>query len=280
MSEKYNSSQNIRDNQSVKDRIKQIVGYFTEYNSVLIAFSGGVDSSTLAALAFQALGDKAIAVTADSQTLPRAELELSKQTAVSIGIRHIITPYNELEEPGFADNPVDRCYHCKRGLFRDLNKLARKLGCEIVADGTNASELTGHRPGHRAALECDVKTPFADLGITKPEIRNIAKFLGLSIWNKPQQACLSSRFPYGHTITEEGLSRVEAAEEFLQGLGIIQLRVRDYGNTARIEVSIDDLSYIIKNRDVIVKKLKDLGYIYVSLDLEGFRSGSMNEVSL
>jgi len=265
---------------SIQDRINQVAGYFKEYNSALIAFSGGVDSSTLAALAYQALGDKAIAVTADSQTLPRAELELSKQTAANIGIRHIITPYNELEEPGFAHNPVDRCYHCKSGLFGDLNRLARELGCEVVADGTNASELTGHRPGHRAALECDVKTPFADLGITKQEIRNIAKFLGLSIWNKPQQACLSSRFPYGHAITEEGLSRVEAAEEFLQGLGIIQLRVRDYGNTARIEVSINDLSNILKNRDVIVKKLKYLGYNYVTLDLEGFRSGSMNEAFL
>ena len=279
MSEISNSSQYIRDDQSIQDRINQVIGYFAEYNSVLIAFSGGVDSSTLAALAYRALGDKAIAVTADSQTLPRAELELSKQTASSIGIRHIITPYNELEEPGFADNPMDRCYLCKSGLFRDLNRLAQELGCEIVADGTNASEITGHRPGHRAALECDVKTPFADLGITKQEIRKMAKFLGLSIWNKPQQACLSSRFPYGHTITEKGLSRVEAAEEFLLSLGIIQLRVRDYGNTARIEVSTDDLSYILKNREVIVKKLKDIGYIYVTLDLEGFRSGSMNEVS-
>jgi uncharacterized protein len=174
MSEKSNSSLNIGDDQSIQDRIKQVLGYFTGYNSVLVAFSGGVDSSTLAALAYQALGDNAIAVTADSQTLPRAELELSKQTALCIGIRHIITPYNELEEPGFADNPVDRCYHCKSGLFRDLNQLAREFGCEIVADGTNASELTGHRPGHRAALECDVKTPFADLGITKQEIRKMA----------------------------------------------------------------------------------------------------------
>jgi uncharacterized protein len=280
MSEKSNSSLNIGDDQSIQDRIKQVLGYFTGYNSVLVAFSGGVDSSTLAALAYQALGDNAIAVTADSQTLPRAELELSKQTALCIGIRHIITPYNELEEPGFADNPVDRCYHCKSGLFRDLNQLAREFGCEIVADGTNASELTGHRPGHRAALECDVKTPFADLGITKQEIRKMAKFLGLSIWNKPQQACLSSRFPYGNLITEKGLLRVEAAEEFLLSLGIIHLRVRDYGDTARIEVSTADFSNIIKNRDVIVKKLKDLGYIYVTLDLEGFRSGSMNEVSL
>jgi uncharacterized protein len=280
MSKNSNSSLNIGDDRSIEERIKQVAGYFAEYNSVLIAFSGGVDSSTLAALAYKALGDKAIAVTADSQTLPRAELELSKQIAFSIGIRHIITPYNELDEPGFADNPVDRCYHCKSGLFRDLNRLARELGCEIVADGTNISEITGHRPGHRAALECNIKTPFADLGITKQEIRNMAKFLGLSIWNKPQQACLSSRFPYGHAITEEGLSRVEAAEEFLSSLGIIQLRVRDYGNTARIEVSTDDLSFIIKNRDVIVKKLKYLGYIYVTLDLEGFRSSSMNEESL
>jgi uncharacterized protein len=278
MNEQFSESLNIREYPSIQDRIKQVVEYFAQYNGVAVAFSGGVDSSTLAALALKAQGDTAIAITADCQSLPRDELESAKRTAESLGIKHIIVPYNELEEPGFADNPVDRCYHCKKGLYRNLLQLAQKSGLEIVADGTNASEMTGQRPGHRAALEYGIKTPFADFGITKNEIRKMAKCLGLSIWDKPQQACLSSRFPYGHLITEEGLARVEAAEQFLAHLGIVQLRVRDYGRSARIEVQPDDLSYIIKNREVVVKRLRDLGYTYITLDLEGFRSGSMNEV--
>lgn len=262
--------------EQIRARIRQVTDYIGGCNGVLVAFSGGVDSSTLAALAHRSLGDKAVAVTADSRTLPRRELEASKQTANSIGIRHIIIPYNELGEAEFSHNPVDRCYYCKSGLFRELEALAGKLGLEAVLDGTNASELTGHRPGHRAAAEHNVLTPFADLGITKNEIRKMARVLGLAIWDKPQQACLSSRFPYGREITVQGLERVEKAEDMLHDLGVGQCRVRDHGDTARIEVIEDDFSVLLNNRDKITKHLKELGYKYITLDLEGFRSGSFD----
>ena len=261
---------------TTEERIEQVVEYLKKFNGVLVAYSGGVDSSTLAALTHLALGDRCIAVTARGQTLPARELESSKSIARSLGIRQIIIPYNELEEPGFANNPVDRCYHCKNGLFRELNKLSGELGLEAVAEGTNASELTGHRPGHRAAIENGILTPFADLAITKNEIRQMAKYLGLSIWDKPQLACLSSRFPYGRIITVQGLRKVENAEDYLFDIGVIQCRVRDHENTARIEVSRDDFHIILKHRDDIVGVFKELGYTYVSLDLEGFRSGSFD----
>ncbi len=261
---------------STEERIDQVVEYLKNFNGVLIAYSGGVDSSTLAALAHLALGDRCVAVTADSQTMPARELESSKSTAKSLGTRQIIIPYNELEEPGFASNPVDRCYHCKTGMFRELNKLASELGLEIVAEGTNASELTGHRPGHRAAIENGILTPFADLGIAKNEIRQMAKYLGLLIWDKPQLACLSSRFPYGRTITVQGLRKVEKAEDYLFDIGVNQCRVRDHEDIARIEVSGDDLHIILKHRDDIVGVFKELGYTYITLDLEGFRSGSFD----
>ncbi len=261
---------------STEERIDQVVEYLKNFNGVLVAYSGGVDSSTLAALAHLALGERCVAVTAEGQTLPARELESSKSTARSLGIRQIIVPYNELDEPGFANNPVDRCYHCKNGLFRELKKLASELELEAVADGTNASELTGHRPGHRAAIENGILTPFADLGITKSEIRQMAKFLGLPIWDKPQLACLSSRFPYGRTITVQGLRKVETAEDYLFDLGVNQCRVRDHEDIARIEVSGDDLHIILKHRDDIVDVFKKLGYTYITLDLEGFRSGSFD----
>ena len=263
---------------TTEERIEEVVEYLKNFNGVLVAYSGGVDSSTLAALAHLALGDRCITVTAKGQTLPARELESSKSTAISLGIRQIIIPYNELEEPGFANNPVDRCYHCKNGLFRELNKLASELGLEAVAEGTNASELTGHRPGHRAAIENRILTPFADLGITKKEIRKMAKYLGLLIWDKPQLACLSSRFPYGRTITVQGLRKVEKAEDYLFDIGINQCRVRDHLDIARIEVPEDDLHIILKHRDDIVGVFKELGYTYISLDLEGFRSGSFDIV--
>jgi len=262
--------------QITEERIEQVVDYLKNFNGVLVAYSGGVDSSTLAALAHLALGDRCVAVTVKGQTLPARELESSRSTARSLGIRQIIIPYNELDEPGFANNPVDRCYHCKSGMFRELNKLATELGLEVVAEGTNASELTGHRPGHRAAIENGILTPFADLGITKNEIRQMAKHLGLSIWDKPQLACLSSRFPYGQTITIKGLRKVEKAEDYLFNIGVNQCRVRDHVDSARIEVPGDDLYIILKHRDDIVGIFKELGYTYISLDLEGFRSGSFD----
>jgi len=261
---------------STQERIDQVVEYLKNFNGVLVAYSGGVDSSTLASLANLALGKRCVAVTAEGQTMPARELESSKSTARSLGARQIIISYNELDEPGFANNPVDRCYHCKNGLFRELKKLASELGLEAVADGTNASELTGHRPGNRAAIENGILTPFADLGITKSEIRQMAKYLGLPIWDKPQLACLSSRFPYGRTITVQGLRKVETAEDYLFDIGVKQCRVRDHEDTARIEVSEDDLHIIQKYRDDIVGVFKKLGYTYITLDLEGFRSGSFD----
>lgn len=261
---------------STEDRIDQVVEYLKNINGVLVAYSGGVDSSTLAALTHLALGERCVAVTAEGQTLPARELESSRSTARSLGIRHIIIPYNELEEPEFANNPIDRCYHCKNGLFRELKKLARELGLKAVAEGTNASELTGHRPGHKAAIENGILTPFADLGIAKSEIRQMAKYLGLPIWDKPQLACLSSRFPYGRTITVQGLQKVETAEDYLFDLGVSQCRVRDHEDIARIEVSGDDLHIILKHMDDIVGVFKELGYTYITLDLEGFRSGSFD----
>ena len=277
MNEKHKLSPTIYEEHDIDKKITHIVDYLSTYTSMLVAFSGGVDSSTLAALAYRALGKRAAAVTADSQTLPRRELESSKKTAQSIGIEHFIIPYNEMEEPEFAQNPVDRCYYCKRGLFRSLTVLARELGFDTIADGTNASELTGHRPGHKAALEYGICTPFADLGITKEEIRTMARILGLSMWDKPTQACLATRFPYGRTITSKELQQIEKAEVQLYNLGIGQCRVRHHDDVARIEVPPHDFMTIMKNKKAIIKPLKELGYTYITLDLEGFRSGSMNE---
>ncbi|MCL7413026.1 MAG: ATP-dependent sacrificial sulfur transferase LarE [ANME-2 cluster archaeon] len=261
---------------SIRERLEKVTDHLRKFDGVLVAFSGGVDSSVLAALAYQALGSRSIAVTAQSQTLPGRELESAKRTAEDIGIRHMVIHYNELDEPGFAQNPVDRCYHCKTGLFRALRALANELGFDAVADGTNASELAGYRPGHMASLEQHVLTPFADMGITKDEIRQMGRSLGLDTWDKPSQACLSSRFPYGNTITEEALKQVEQAEEFLFDLGIGQYRVRHHGDTARIEVPEEYFSLILRNKQNIITRFKALGYTFIALDLEGFRSGSFD----
>jgi len=273
---KSSSVQHETTGSRIHARIEEVKNYLRKFDGVLVAFSGGVDSSVLTALAYQALGIRSIAVTAQSQTLPGRELESAKRTAKDIGIRHIVIPYNELDEPGFAQNPVDRCYHCKTGLFRALGALADELGFAAVADGTNASELTGHRPGHMAAIEQHILTPFADMGITKDEIRQMGRSLGLDAWDKPSQACLSSRFPYGNIITEEGLKQVEQAEEILIDLGIEQYRVRHHGDIARIEVPELYFSRIMDNKDTIIIRFKELGYTYITLDLEGFRSGSFD----
>ncbi len=260
------------------DRMQSIVKALAGRESVLVAFSGGVDSSVLAALAYRALGENALAVTADSQTLAPGELECAKEVAKEIGIRHIVISYDELNEPEFAKNPVNRCYYCKKGLLRELKKLAEQHGIKSIVEGTNISELKAHRPGHRAVVEEGVYNPFVEFKVTKEEIREMARKLALSVADKPSMACLSSRFPYGQAITAEALERVGAAEAYLRKAGFKVVRVRDHSGIARIEIMPEDIARFLEMRKNVVSELKRLGFSYVTLDLAGFRSGSMDEV--
>jgi len=263
---------------AIEDKITKIVEALALKGSVLIAFSGGVDSSVLAALAQKALGEKAVAVTADSQTLAPGELESAKAVADEIGIRHEVVFYDELNEPGFSNNPVERCYYCKKGLLREMKKLAAKLGMNTVVEGTNFSDLKGHRPGRRAVEEEGAYNPFVEFEVTKKEIREMARVFGLSVADKPSMACLSSRFPYGQKITEDSLKRVGYAEDFLRNSGFRVVRVRDHGGIARIEIMPGAMRDFMEIRDDVVSEFKKLGFSYVTLDLVGFRSGSMDEV--
>ena len=263
---------------STDDKMHSIISDLQKRAGALVALSGGVDSSVLAALAYRALGDRAIAVTADSQTFAPGELEYAKDVAVEIGIRHIVISYDELGEPGFAKNPVDRCYHCKKGLIRELKKLAAIYGMETIIEGTNISDLKSHRPGHRAVVEEGVYNPFVEFKVTKEEIREIARKLGLSVADKPSMACLSSRFPYGQAITAEALRRVGAAEDFLRKKGFEVVRVRDHAGIARIEIIPSEMPRFLRRREDIVSEFKRLGFSYITLDLMGFRSGSMDEI--
>ncbi len=262
---------------STDDKMHSIINGLQKRGSVLVAFSGGVDSSLLAALAYRTLGDRAIAVTADSQTLAPGELECAKEVAREIGIRHIVISYDGLGEPGFAKNPVDRCYYCKKGLIRELKKLAALYGIDTIIEGTNISDLKRHRPGHRAVVEENIYNPFVEFNVTKEEIREMAHKLCLSVADKPSMACLSSRFPYGQAITAEGLRRVGEAESFLKKAGFKVVRVRDHAGIARIEILPSEMSRFLDMRDSVVSEFKRLGFSYVTLDLIGFRSGSMDE---
>jgi len=262
----------------IQEKMGRITRELKSRGSVLVAFSGGVDSSVLAALAFSSLGDRAIAVTANSRTLAAGELECAREVAAQIGIRHVVADYDELGEEGFADNPPERCYLCKRGLFRELRKIAKKHGINTIADGTNASDLLGHRPGHAASVEEGVLTPLADAGVTKGEVRAMARLLGLPNAEKPSMACLASRFPYGDRISEERLARVSEAEHYIKSMGFTVVRVRDHGGIARIELAPEEMEAFLDKREAAAKKLRELGFRYITLDLEGFRSGSMDEV--
>ncbi len=263
---------------STDDKMHSILKALENMDGVLVALSGGVDSSVLAALAYTALGDRAIAVTADSQTFAPGELECAKKIAAEIGIRHIVISYDELGEPGFAENPVDRCYHCKKGLIRELKKLAAVHGLDTIIEGTNISDLKSHRPGHRAVVEGGIYNPFVEFKVAKEEIREMAHKLGLSVADKPSMACLSSRFPYGQAITARALRRVAEAESYLKKAGFKVVRVRDHAGIARIEIMPMEMSRFLLRREDIVSEFKRLGFSYVTLDLMGFRSGSMDEI--
>jgi pyridinium-3,5-biscarboxylic acid mononucleotide sulfurtransferase len=244
----------------------------------VLAYSGGVDSSVLLRAASEILGQNLIAVTAISETYPPAELEPAKIFAESLGVRHRILTTEELVRDEFSRNEPDRCYHCKRELFSKLRQIAVAEGITYILDGSNIDDLRDYRPGRKAAAEFSVRSPLAEAGIAKREVRSLARRMGLPMWDKPSLACLSSRIPYGTPITREVLKNIQAAEDVIRDLGIRQVRVRHHGDTARIEVEQEDLVRLAAGnvRQRIVDALKELGYIYICLDLEGYRTGSLN----
>jgi uncharacterized protein len=261
------------------EKLIALQNLFAEMERALIAYSGGIDSTLVAKVAADVLGDRALAVTAQSPSLLPEELEDAKVQAAAIGIPHQIVETHELDNPNYAANPINRCYFCKSELHDTLKPLALKLGYPYVVDGVNADDLQDYRPGILAAKERGARSPLAELGITKLEVREIAKFLELPWWDKPAQPCLSSRFPYGEEITIAKLQRVGRAEIYLRKLGYQNVRVRSAGDTARIELPPDRIQEFVINNNLesLVKTFQELGFLYVTLDLEGFRSGKLNQ---
>ena len=246
---------------------------------VVVAFSGGVDSTFLARAAKDALGDGATLVTADSETYPASELEQTRRLAAHLGMRQEVIRTHELERPEYARNASDRCFHCKEELFTRLAPIARAGGSAQVIYGANMDDLGDHRPGMKAAEARGVRAPLIEAGLWKAEIRAMSRELGLPTWDKPSFACLSSRFQYGDPITAEKLRRVDEAEAFVRGLGFRQFRVRDHDRLARLELAPEEMARLWQEdrHGAIVRRFRELGYLYVTLDLQGFRSGSANE---
>jgi uncharacterized protein len=250
--------------------------------SVVVAFSGGVDSTFLGWAARQALGDRALLVTADSESYAEGELEEARRLAAQIGLPHRVVRTRELENPAYAENPPNRCFFCKEELFTRLEPIAAEEGFAHLVYGATVDDLGDHRPGMVSARERGVKAPLIDAGLGKADIRALSRAAGLPTWDKPAMACLSSRFPYGTPITAEKLRQVDAAEAFLRGLGFREFRVRHHGDLARLEIARGEMPRLWEEgrADAIVARLRELGFVHVSLDLAGFRSGSLNEALL
>lgn len=262
------------------DKLEQIKALFGKMEQALIAYSGGVDSTLVAKIAYDVLGECVLAVTAVSPSLLPEELEDAKIQAATIGIRHQVVETHEMDNPNYTANPINRCYFCKSELHDTLKPLARKLGYPFVIDGVNADDLQDYRPGIQAAKERGALSPLADAGMSKMEVRQLSQQLGLPWWDKPAQPCLSSRFPYGEEITISKLQRVGRAEIFLRQLGWNHLRVRSEGDTAKIELPPEKIKDFVTNNDLntVVERFQQLGFLYVTLDLEGYRSGKLNQV--
>lgn len=256
------------------NKLDELKKYLRGLGKVAVAFSGGVDSTFLLSVAHEVLGDNVLALTAASKFIPRRELDEAKKFCAAVGIKQIIFEADVLNINGIENNPANRCYLCKRALFENFLRLAED---KILVEGSNTDDDGDYRPGMRALAELKIKSPLREVGLSKAEIRELSREMNLPTWNKPSMACLASRFVYGEPLTEEKLSQVEAAEDFLLSAGFTQLRVRIHGNLARLEVSPENFSKLLNLRGVIVDKLKSLGFNYVTLDLQGYRVGSMNE---
>ena len=246
--------------------------------SAVVAFSGGVDSTFLARAAREALGERALLVTADSETYPTSELTAARELAQSLGMRHVVVSTRELDNPDYARNPTNRCFFCKEELFTTLGPIAEREGFRHVVYGANTDDLGDHRPGMDSARQRGVRAPLIEAGLGKAEIRELSRGLGLPTWDKPSFACLSSRFQYGDRITAEKLRRVDAAEEYVRSLGFRQFRVRHHDRLARLEIPLEEMGRLWEEgrREAIVARFRELGYLYVAVDLAGFQSGSAN----
>ena len=262
-----------------RQKYDRLLGILKEFESVLVAFSGGADSTFLAKVAKDALGDKALLVTADSETYPASELEESRRLARHLGMRHLVIETRELDNPEYARNAPNRCFFCKEELFTKLGPLAAREGMAHLVYGANMDDLGDHRPGMEAAKRMGVRAPLIDAEFWKTEIRELSREFDLPTWDKPSFACLSSRFQYGDGITSEKLRQVDAAEAFVRSLGFKQFRVRHHDRLARLEIARDEMARLWEDdiRDSIVERFRELGYLYVSVDLQGFRSGSAND---
>ena len=264
-------------NPELATKYDALKAYVSRFDSALIAFSGGIDSSLVAYVTAEQLSSKALAVTSGSASLKRSDLGLAKHLAVEWGMEHRVIVTDELSKPDYRANPIDRCFHCKTSLYQSLAEIADLEGFDVIFNGTNTDDLGDHRPGLIAADDFHVRSPLVEVGFAKADIRALATHLGLENAQKPQAACLSSRFPYGSHITEERLSQVEAAEDVLAELGFTQFRVRHHEEVARLELLPEEFPLAIELAETLQQRIKGCGFRFIAMDLVGFRSGALNE---